>query len=187
MHLTRHPLRTMEGQVHIDWHGRTRMAEQQVHAANFGVVKRLVQYQQIVVIGLQALYGPRQRGRDFRFLMCRLFHCGRAFPGSRRGSYQHDHEVSPVSRFGHSSPVPPRGRSSERRIWPGDYTVEPYSFSLRYKVVLPIPSCRAASSLSPFSSVMACRIARFSSSAKGATPAVSELVMTSGVSGVKIL
>ena len=45
----------------------------------------------------------------------------------------------------------------------------PYSFSLRYSVVFPMPSSRAARSLSPFSLRKVSRMASFSSCAKGRT------------------
>ena len=47
----------------------------------------------------------------------------------------------------------------------------PYSLSLRYNVVFPMPSCRAIDILSPFKWLIALRIACFSRSAIGNTGA----------------
>jgi hypothetical protein len=59
------------------------------------------------------------------------------------------------------------GALQQRTLQGFDY--QPYSFSLRYSVVLPMPSMRAAFSLSSFVAFKAPWIACFSKTAKGTT------------------
>src|SRR6266851_3266910 len=51
-----------------------------------------------------------------------------------------------------------------------------YSFSLRYSVVFPMPSSRAATILSPFTCTSAFRMVCFSSSAMGTMPLLGWLI-----------
>src|ERR1035437_8617441 len=190
LRLTQHPVTMVQRQVDVNRQGGAGVIQQGVERAEISLQQRLIDRQGVVFRGLEPRDRQRHRVGHLGWLSGALFEGGSAFPGARRCGHQQDHGFLPAAvcpvQFAtgagggadqSNSSGPELFSRNARRICAHRQEpqgAEPYSFSLRYSVVLPMPRRRAASSLSPCSASIARRMACFSNSATGVMVSASE-------------